>query len=392
MAAMVQRDFRESRSRHVALPPEDDPKTFAFIRAYLYCISFRCDRHDGISAAACTVHRWQLMDLFRVLLCYVTNFSHMPDVAAVKSVLRVAHLPELPLSFKKFFWKGVAFKFHWFLDSPLFRGPRHHSLSKEEAMLEDRFSRPFSGAWDLAASHGMAAMFMSYVRKLVSFPNMNIYLLELILVYLEPRISDDHEIQQLINEQLVYTESPASVFSFDMSTVPSHASRRALQFFAISTSNGWHHHRSAERNGERWRSPIWPRPLGFGGNHRQFLNVFEESAYVSFRILRHIPPMGALRIVTLVSAWSDFSLDDCYMFRELVEQYNFTLSFVVDECSCEDAPRAVSETCVVPLSFSDDDDDIGSEIAFPALDVGLSKHSPLSRCTGVFSYKYERMY
>lgn len=393
MAAMVQRDFWERRSRHVLLSPEDSPKTFAIVRAYLYCSRFEVGHQHDYAAAACTAHRWQLKNLFNVLCCYMSAFCILPNVSAVKCALKVACLPDLPSHFKHFFWNSVAKKYFKFEESSLFRPSNMQSFPEGKALLEERFRRPFIGAWGLATSHGMAAFLMNYLRKYVSFPHMDLYFLELILVYLEPHILDDEKLQQLINEQLIYTQNPTRVFSFEQSSVSANASRRALKHFSIATANGWHIVPISQIRGPAWTTVIWPP-----GNCSAVYGKDHDCCFVShddmFLIrLRHyiVKSVSALEMKILVSAQSKQvkkETDPHKFTPSMGEMMNLTLRFIVGECMCDDAPRAFSETCAVTISTVE----AVTYIPFQSLSAELTKHSPNSRCTGKFSYTYSMIH
>lgn len=377
LTTMVSRDFRERSSRVVSLSPEDDPTTFGIIRNYLYCDKIILDSTttERLINTICAVHRWQLMDLFRILCCFLSEYCDLPHVGAVMNACKVANLPDLPAVFKDFFWKSVGRNFDGFKNSRDPFGSRALHEEDVQSWLNARFNKPFPGAWDLAVHHNMVGRFLNYIRKFSLFPNMDTYLLELIMVYLEPRISDDKQLQRLIDEQMIYTRAPTNVFKFTTSAVPEHASPRALRLVALSLGNGWHLKYAAKQEERHWEDSIWPK-TGHLEEERNFTD-----------------PHG-LRL-TLHRSAEIGCIGESVAFSVSATEYNrgFTLPrrirlhlrFNVDSCGCLDAPRVGSQICDVsvyhiiqwsPPTYFDD------------LSKELSLHSRQADCTAHFWCTY----
>lgn len=351
LTALAERDFLEHASRAVSLSLEDCPLTIRIVRDYLYCHRINMQNIDikALLNTISSVHRWQLIDLFRILCAFISKMCELKSVRAVLHAREVARLPDIPRSFKQFFWKSVAKNFHEISDF----------FASEE---NNPFEQPFPKVWDLALQHNMAASFIGYIREFVVHPRLgrgvHSYLLELVLIHLESRISDDEDLEQLINEQIIHQvgiEEPSFLFR-QLATFASH---RALRIATVSLSNGWNLKNTCKfPSGERaWATPIW-----CNGVQDSYDTLIRDNGF-DVRVSHIIESRDTVSICAAAFRNSPFGPN----------RIQLIIRFHVSTCDCDGAPRVSSQSCDLLVN--------SEERCFQALSTDLSGHSQSPRCT-----------
>lgn len=195
MAVLVSANFRESAERLVELSDEDDPDSFAAIRAFLYACPVELDdrKHGAVFRIAAAAHRWQLHDLLQGICAYVVAFNLLDDEEALLCAVPVVALPAVAPSFVEVFWNLVGVSFSRFA---MVHTEASHADAGEEH-FNVRECPGFPGIWDLALSQSALP---TLLRALTKTRNQDIQaqLLDMLMRDLEPRIDDDDTTLKLL--------------------------------------------------------------------------------------------------------------------------------------------------------------------------------------------------
>lgn len=113
---MVTTGFQETSQKKVSLSEEDDPDTFAVIRDFLYCkrISLRNRTLVQMLSVIRSAHRWELLDLFEVILRHICIFELLTTATSVLTMVDAVRLPGIPKEFKDYFWRCAGLFFDGF--------------------------------------------------------------------------------------------------------------------------------------------------------------------------------------------------------------------------------------------------------------------------------------
>lgn len=343
LAAMVERNFHERSSMTVSLSPEDDPFAFSVIRNYLYRkeIPLQDFTAGEVFDSICSAHRWQLMDLFHALCSFAIKHCIFDHELTVRHALKVAGIPECPQSFKDYFWKGVPnfyFDFSW--GSSLFDNKGGYNLMS-----------PCSTIWDLAIEHEVTFKLMREISRSPSSRNRGNHLLELTVMYLEPRIPIDALLQQIINVQMAFVKNATDFFS--LPAVAAHASPRAFRLLAISLSEGWHFKKTYAESDCSLTADLWTNEQSLLINRRQ-KGFCLRVTFLSQRTRIHVQAISKSKDPPY-----------CLQVRVFIE---------LDHCTCPGVRMVVSEMRDIVV-----DKDPFPGVYFPSLSKELNLHLA-SRC------------
>lgn len=252
LAALLSTYFAEGSTRTVTLCSDDDPATFAIIRDFLYGlqISLYGVELPRLLRVLRSAHRWQLVELFRVLCAFVSTHDMLCDARTLLMAVDIVALPGLPRRFRDYFWESAAKFFMEFSPPGFGRGKvedveREGKVSEQDKVVdnweteEDGRCLPvhiklcpcFPDMWDLALSHGAVGKLIKDIRR-PNVPGLNADLLDLVMRYLEQRIQDDDEVFELI--ELLGPDAMREEYLLQRCGVGDDCSARAVRLLARS--------------------------------------------------------------------------------------------------------------------------------------------------------------
>lgn len=225
LAALATRDFRERTERLVALCEDDDPDTFAVIRDFLYGkeISLAGRGVERLFSIAGAAHRWELLPLFRGLCFFVVDHDLIVDTDKLLSAVRIVALDGVPKQFRYYFWERTAAFFAELAVNPEEQKETESKAKEDEVLIPDqnegavervpdldmtsasddaqpielKLCPRFPGIWDLALAHNMLPQLIGTIEHSASL-QVKVDLLDLVMRYLEPLVTDEDDVFQLI--------------------------------------------------------------------------------------------------------------------------------------------------------------------------------------------------
>lgn len=233
LAALVTKDFAEKELRKVQLSEEDDELTFRIIRGYLYFqhvhLSF-LTLSQLVNVARCS-HRWGLTGLFEALGDYITQHCLLSDAAAVRTASVILSLPGVSERFAAYFWDCAGEHFDGFthprLEDHLDSSPNAgNGKSGDSASLG---VQSFCGIWDMALNCDALPRLVDRILC-VARGDVIEQLLAWVLLYLEPRISRDDSVIDLVVRILSRSRPCRHVLRMNIERV---WSPRAIRLFAL---------------------------------------------------------------------------------------------------------------------------------------------------------------
>lgn len=196
----------KDKQEDVRLGFDDDARSFGVVRRYLYEQEVDLD-HDVVELMQIVqvAYRWELAELVRGVCEYVRGadlLSLDDEEVWVSSILKAAGviaLPEIERGFVTYFWECVGRRFDNFraVNGRKTWGEGNGTGGGTGGMVEGEGWTGFPGLWDLAYAQGMVKRVMQCAVGRVGEETMREFL-EVVLVYLEPRMRDDEEVAELL--------------------------------------------------------------------------------------------------------------------------------------------------------------------------------------------------
>lgn len=198
---------KDKQQQQVALSSDDDAKSFGVVRRYLYEQEVDLDLDVvELMQVVQVAYRWELHELVRGVCEFVRrcDMLSMGDeevwVSGMVKAAGVVALTDVERAFVEYFWECVGRGFDNFrrVNGPKTWGEGGGGGAGDGGGggIDDGWTG-FPGMWDLAYAQGMVRRVMECAVGNVCEETMKEFL-EVVLVYLEPRMKDDEEVAELL--------------------------------------------------------------------------------------------------------------------------------------------------------------------------------------------------
>lgn len=237
LAALLNVPFKEKNTREVKLSSEDDPQSFQVIRHFLYKRKICLQNENGLQFVdldsvikfILSAHRWQLDALVYALVEYV-QLNDM--ICCLKDVLQLVKVFELPHIFSRnasdYFWTSVGHYYKDICAKPSICTSTATNKNKDVEITTNEADKTtlqpycplFPNLWELAFSQPPSAVrnvLTSMMMKIESINDAKDSLSSsdirnLVLNYLESRISDDDQLIELIDLLNLFDPNLTKIF------------------------------------------------------------------------------------------------------------------------------------------------------------------------------------
>lgn len=363
--------FRENSTGTVAFSVDEDPVTFRIIRDYLYCIPINMDKVSRyhVFQTVLSARQWRLEDLFLVLCRYASLTFPIYVVDDIHRALLVAKLPNVPMFFKDYFWREVV---------RCYRRQCGHLKKDISFKLSEMSNVLFENVWELAIQHNMVPRFIHYLREGISnWVHKQGDILHFILHSLEPMMSDDAQLLELINEQMIYC-SPRQLFNCE--ATPINASLRAWRLVVISLSEGWNKTYNVPIESSEWKAEIWPLETSYRAIQQMVIKN------IHIRIYHGTAETNNLERLEFSAQAFTTAESTCQ-----INKVEIRLFYSLTNCYCDGVKRVLSERCDVPVynkEFTRKDQKANgtrnAHSCFTMLSNEINQHSKDCSCSAYF--------
>lgn len=363
-AEIPKRSNSKQRVKRTTLSEEDDPSTFGIIRNFLYMKSIPLpeirqleglETYDvqSVVKIICAAHRWQLSPLFLGFARFVEINNILKTSEDVVIAAQFVELVGIPKDILTYFWTQVGVHYFSIMTTnpfvsfdELVKEEKASSPDKISRKFQDEIAKPekFPDLWSLALSQGMVRSLIHTIVVVILSKNYPSFKKSaehrkfewLVLGYLEPRISDDSEIMEVIS-QLRWPADYWKEFLQDPRILCEYSSR-AISLVArtlISPRIPRDEFRgSLEINlhikttlymRRNFLFPVCQMSLNEYGRSRNSMNVNFDKAIFFTVILNHIPSGLAVQVNWKMQ---NFKAPMNYLQPRLI------VSMIDDKCSC----------------------------------------------------------
>ena len=239
----------EERTKRTTLTGEDDSISFEIVRDFLYMKSIHLPTNDQsgnydvqlIVKVICAAHHWRLKSLFLGFARFVTRNQILHTREDVLAAIQFAQLSGVSDDILLYFWKCVGEHYFDIIGPALneSKGKKESSQevdngqdSSREVLGKIAGSEAFPNLWSLAVSHGMGRSLLHTIIVKLSIdndrknrrPTAYEHLEWIVLGFLEPRISKDNEVMEVIS-QLRWPAEYWKDFLEDSTTISEYSNR-----------------------------------------------------------------------------------------------------------------------------------------------------------------------